>query len=151
MNTTQSVVIHGDADQVYRLASRVESWPEILPHYRSVEVLTPGDRERTVSMSCVRRFGPLLFPCRWRAEQQLLPEERKIRFRHLAGPAKGMEVEWRIEPEEDGVRTSIWHGMDSRIPVIGPMYTDWIVGRVFVTAVAGRTLERIKQIVESER
>lgn len=148
MNTVNFEFILGDPDRIFDLAARVEDWPSILPHYRRVEVVEPGESVRVVTMYCARRFGPLAWPCRWRARQELKPSERRILFRHLAGPAKGMEVEWRLIPGPQGVRTEIHHQL--RHP-LGRLYTDRIVGALFVQAIAGQTLRALKGIVEGER
>jgi len=150
MTTTNEITIDGPLERVFALASRVEAWPEILPHYRAVDVLEPGERSRLVSMHCVRDFGPLPFPCRWRAKQELRPEEGKILFEHVGGPTRGMRVEWRLESTPQGVRTVIWHELVPRVPLVGRAYTDWVVGPVFVHAIAGRTLATIKALVERE-
>jgi ribosome-associated toxin RatA of RatAB toxin-antitoxin module len=148
MNTVNSETIQGDPGRIFELAARVEDWPRILPHYRAVEVLEPGDRERVVFMHCARRFGPLNWPCRWRARQELRPMERRILFHHLAGPAKGMEVEWRLTPGDEGVVTEIHHRLDHPL---GRVYSDRIVGPLFVQAIAGETLRALKRIVEEKR
>ena len=146
MHTQHAVTIRGDIGEVYALAATVERWPEILPHYRRVDVIEPGESERVVSMQCVRSFGPLRWPCKWRAKQTLLPDENRILFRHLAGPVRGMEVEWRLRPVEDGIQTTIVHELSSKGPM-GVIYSRF-VGRVFISAIAGQTLGKIKELVE---
>ena len=148
MHTQNTVTIRGDVDRIYLYASQVERWPEILPHYRTVSILQAGDRERLVSMACVRSFGALKWPCRWRATQQLRPEENRILFSHVSGPARGMRVEWLLVSKPDGVETTIRHDLDSRTPW-GALYSRFI-GPVFVHNIAGKTLARIKEIVEGD-
>ncbi|HEY0867175.1 MAG TPA: SRPBCC family protein [Fimbriimonas sp.] len=151
MNTSNQVLIRGDREHIYRLASQVERWPDILPHYRAVDILDGDSRSRTVRMRCFRRFGPVNWPCQWLAEQELDPEAGKIRYRHLAGPAKGMRVEWSLECCGDSVRTTITHLFEPRIPIFGSIYSDRIVGPLFVSRIAGQTLETIKRYVEGEK
>ena len=148
MNTVNCALIQGDPTRIFELASRVEDWPRLLPHYRSVEVLETTTSDRLVFMHCSRHFGPFTWPCRWKARQELVPIERRILFRHIAGPAKGMEVEWRLTPQPEGVLTEIHHQL--RHP-LGPLYSDRIVGPLFVQAIAGETLKTLKRIVEGER
>src|SRR2546423_9710965 len=147
MHTQNSVTIRGDLESIYSYASKVERWPEILPHYRSVAILEPGDRERLVSMHCVRAFGAFLWPCKWRAKQRLLPEEGRILFDHVSGPARGMQVEWALIKRQDAVETTILHDLHSRTPC-GKLYSRFI-GPVFVQNIAGRTLAQIKELVEA--
>ncbi len=146
MTTTDSILIRAPRERVFALAAAVEEWPRILPHSRSVTVLEGDQRRRLVAMHCVRPFGALNFPCRWRATQELAPDEGSIRFTHVAGPTRGMEVEWKLEETPEGVRTSIHHELASRIP----LYAEGIVGPVFIRNIAGRTLATIKAIAERE-
>ncbi len=148
MQTHNSVVIDGDLDSVYNYASQVEKWPQILPHYRRVDILEPGARERLVSMHCIRAFGPIHWPCKWRAKQNLSPEDGRILFSHVSGPAKGMKVEWKLNRTPKGIETSIHHDLQSKTPW-GRLYAGFI-GPVFIQAIAGQTLNRIKALVESE-
>jgi hypothetical protein len=135
---------------VFAYAAEVERWPVILPHYRAVEILEAGETGRLVRMHCVRDFGPLDWPCKWRAIQEILPDEGRITYRHVGGPTRGMEVEWILEEGPDGVQTTIIHDLVSRLPLVGKFYADRIVGPLFVHAIAGRTLETIKGLVEAE-
>lgn len=151
MRTSNTVTIRGPIESVFRYAAEVERWPEILPHYRSVEVIEPGERERVVRMRCVREFGPVKWPCRWLARQEVHPEEHRILYRHLRGPAKGMFVEWALREGPEGVRTTIYHELRVGPPILGRIYSDLLVGPLFVHAIAGKTLATIKRLVEAVR
>jgi ribosome-associated toxin RatA of RatAB toxin-antitoxin module len=146
MHRQNTVAIKGDAKSIYALASQVEDWPKFLPHYRRVEILESGVRERLVSMRCVRAFGPVKWPCAWKAKQTLLPNENRILFTHVSGPVRGMEVEWKLEDFTDGVQTTIYHELPGR-GLLEKMYAGFI-GPVFISAIAGQTLSRIKELVE---
>ena len=150
MKTDNSLTIRGDLDLIYSYASAVERWPEILPHYRSVRVLETGPGERLVSMHCVRAFGFLHWPCKWRARQELRPEEGRILFSHISGPARGMRVEWLLRRIPGGVQTTIQHRLNSGRHVLARLYWDRIVGPLFVQSIAQRTLTCIKSLVEVE-
>src|SRR5579862_909539 len=102
MEISNQLTMDGELDTVYDYAAHVERWPEILPHYRRVEIIEAGERERLVAMHCVRSFGFVSWPCKWRARQELRPEEGRILFCHVAGPARGMRVEWLIEAVPEG-------------------------------------------------
>jgi ribosome-associated toxin RatA of RatAB toxin-antitoxin module len=149
MNTENSVTIRGDLRAVYAYAANVENWPAILPHYRSVQIIEPGDGERMVSMYCVRSFGFLRLPCKWRARQKLLPEEGRILYSHVSGPAQGMEVEWKLTDRPTGVETTIHHQLNRDSGWLRRVYSDWIVGPLFVQSIASRTLATIKRLVEA--
>jgi aromatase len=146
MHTETAVRIRGSVEAIFRYAARVEDWPRWLPHYRRVRVIETHGPERIVEMRARRSR----IPVRWWARQVLLPAERRIRYTHLRGITRGMEVEWRLEPEPDGsVAVTIVHDLDLRWPVIGRPVARWIIGPLFVEAIAGQTLRRIKALVES--
>lgn len=145
MHTETAIRIRGGVDAIFEYAARVERWPEWLPHYRSVRVLDTHGPERTVEMKA--RRGRL--PVWWWARQVRLPAERRIRYTHLRGVTRGMEVEWRLEPAAAGdVRVTIVHELTLRWPLIGGAVARWIIGPVFVEPIAARTLARIKALVE---
>ena len=146
MRTQNSVTIRGEIGNIYSLAAKVERWPEILPHYRKVQVLESNGNDRLVSMQCVRSFGGLRWPCKWRAKQTLLPNENRILFRHIAGPVCGMEVEWRLQPSQNGVQTTIQHDLEAK-NVWRRLFAAF-VGPVFIHPIASQTLSTIKQLVE---
>jgi hypothetical protein len=79
----------------------------------------------------------------------VLPAERRIRYTHLRGITRGMEVEWRLEPEDRGsVVVRVVHDLDLRWPVIGPVVAEWIIGPLFIEPIVRATLGRIKRLVE---
>lgn len=147
MDIENSVVIKGSADRIYAYAADVERWPIILSHYRQVTIEEPGDRDRLVCMHCVRDFGLLHWPCKWRARQELLPEEGRILYTHVSGPAKGMKVEWLLKDGPEGVRTTIVHGLASG-SALRRLFDKALLGPLFVRAIASQTLATIKRLVE---
>jgi aromatase len=146
MKTVNKVTIQGCPDRIFELAANIQDWPRILPHYRYVVIEEQSDRHKIARMGATRDG----FPVKWQARQELHSEERRIVFQHIGGISRGMDVEWRIEPGPDSVTVSIDHELSYPIPVIGPLFAEYIVGRLFVHNIAGKTLRCIKQIVESE-
>ncbi len=145
MHTETIVRIRGSIDAVFGYASQVENWPRWLPHYRAVRVIEARDDERIVEMKA-RRYR---IPVWWWARQVVLTAERRIRYTHLRGITRGMEVEWRLEPEAGGgVIVTVVHDLDLRWPVIGRPVAKWIIGPLFIEPIAGATLGRIKRLVE---
>src|ERR1051326_370185 len=89
-------------------------------------------------------------PLRWRAKQIVLAEARRIRFTHVWGVTRTMEVEWRFEPADGSeIAVTIVHDLRLRWPVIGGAVARWIIGPLFVEPTARATLGRIKRIVEN--
>jgi ribosome-associated toxin RatA of RatAB toxin-antitoxin module len=153
MHTENVIVMRGPLDRIVQLAADIEEWPRILPHYRWVTLLAGGGDRKTVEMAARRGAWPV----KWRAIQTIdrsgaIPE---IRYSHIWGPTKGMEVGWVFAPEPEGVRVRIWHTLDLQWPLIGPtplggLIADTIIGPHFVGHIAGLTLRTIKEIVERE-
>lgn len=146
MRTETIVRIRGSADVVFAYAARVEDWPRLLPHYRGVRVVVTEPGARIVEMRA--RRGPI--PVWWWARQVVLPAERRIRYTHLRGVTRGMEVEWRIAAAEESVVVTIVHDLSLRWPLIGRAIADWVIGPRFVEPIAGATLRRIKWLVEQD-
>ena len=144
MHTETVARIRGSADAVFAYATRVEDWPHLLPHYRVVRVVATEAGARIVEMRARRGRVPVW----WWARQVVMPRERRIRYTHLRGVTRGMEVEWRIAPAADGVVVTIVHDLSLRWPLIGRAVADWIIGPRFVEPIAGATLRRIKWLVE---
>ena len=143
--TTNEIVIAAPARRIYELAAATERWPEFLPHYRYFRVLEERGAERVVEMAAMRDFIPI----RWVAEQRNDPGVPMVRFRHLRGWTRGMDVVWRFEELESGTRVTIEH----RLAFIFPFAADWlgrnVVSKFFIENVAGKTLARMKVLAEA--
>lgn len=146
MRTANTVIMKGDLNRIVALAADTERWPVILPHYRWVTLLEGGGDTKTVEMAA--RRGK--FPVKWRAVQTV---ERGgptpvIRFRHIGGVTKGMEVAWTFDVQPDGVHVTIDHDFTPPWPVVGNLVSDRVIGPQFIEKIAGKTLATIKGIVE---
>lgn len=144
MHTETVARITGSADAVFAYAARVEDWPRLLPHYRGVRVIAARAGERIVEMRARRGRIPVW----WWARQVVLPDERRIRYTHLRGVTRGMEVEWHITPADGTVLVTIAHDLSLRWPLIGRAVANRIIGPMFVEPIAAATLRRIKWLVE---
>ncbi len=146
--STVSIVVHAPADLVFALCRDVQRWQDLLPHYVRSRPVGGASGPGLVVDFVARR--PLLevlgvgLPVAWRARTWNDPASRRLRFRHLAGATRGMEVTWRIEPEATGCRVSIEHIFTPRMP-------GWarFVDRAFTRPIAGRTLATFKGIAEA--
>ena len=146
MQTANVVEMAGDLDNIVALAADTERWPVILPHYRWVTLLEGGGDHKTVEMAARRDW----FPVKWRARQDVERDGPTpiIRFHHIAGVTKGMDVAWTFEPTPSAVRVQISHDFTPPWPIVGNIVSDRIIGPQFVEAIAGKTLNTIKGIVE---
>jgi ribosome-associated toxin RatA of RatAB toxin-antitoxin module len=144
MHTVDEIAINASVRRVFELAVDVTRWPEILPHYRWVKVVSQGWGPRTLEMAARRAW----FPVKWTAEQRVVPAEGRVLYRHTAGLTAGMEVEWRIAEWEGGTHVVIEHRLRSRSPILRTRLAERVVAG-FVHGIAERTLAHIKLTAET--
>jgi uncharacterized membrane protein len=149
MHTENRIVIKAPVHRVYELASRVEDWPCLLPHYRYVHVIDTavGDdpRSRLVKMGATRSG----IPVSWTSLQHLDARKRVIRYRHVGGVTRGMDVVWTLEPANEGTRVTIEHDLLSSRWWLRPTPSAYIVGSIFVESIADKTLAGVKRAAEA--
>ena len=148
MRSTIGIDIAAPPELVFGLARRVERWDRLLPHYaRSRAVVAGPDGTLVTEFVARRTFVPLLglgLPVAWRARTWAEPEVCRLRFVHVAGATKGMDVTWRIEAAPAGCRVSIEHDFRPRLPGFAAF-----VDRAFTRPIAGRTLATFKALAEA--
>lgn len=156
MKLTDSIFIKGDYGRIFELAANVEEWARILPHYRYVRVLRRDGNRKLVKMSAWRDFIPVT----WSAVETVYPaagdpregaEPGRITFHHVGGMVKGMDVQWSFQVREKDVLVTISHDLqDPPFPVkiLGDRLIDMLVGRGFISNIAGKTLRRVKLVAE---
>jgi hypothetical protein len=75
-----------------------------------------------------------------------------VRFRHIGGITKGMDVEWRLEPRDNGTFVRLVHAWDGpRWPLVGVLAATALIGPVFVHGIASRTVRGLGRLAERER
>jgi ribosome-associated toxin RatA of RatAB toxin-antitoxin module len=145
--TTIGIDIDAPPDLVFALAQDPLRWPALLPHYvRARELSRDGGRPVTEFVAR-RPLLPVLgigLPVAWVSRTWSEPERRRLRFHHLRGATRGMDVTWRIEPHGGGTRVTIEHRFAPRIG-------GWavFVDRWFTRPIASRTLRTFKALAES--
>lgn len=151
MHTVDMRIIAAPPERVFRHASRVDLWPRILPHYRWVRLRDPRpDGARLVEMSAYRPFGLFTWPTWWESEMWVDEPRREVRYRHVRGVTRGMDVLWTMEPHQAGTRATIVHEWTGpRWPLIGPWAADFVIGPLFVSGIASRTLLGIAKAAEA--
>ncbi|HJS42057.1 MAG TPA: SRPBCC family protein [Gemmatimonadales bacterium] len=149
MRTVDRIRIHAPYVRVFAAASSVTRWPSILPHYRWVRLLD----DRLVEMAAWRPFGGGLinYPTWWVSEMTIDRPVGEIRYRHVRGITRGMDVVWRVVEADDGfVDVEVVHTWDGpRWPLIGRLAADLVIGPVFIHGIASRTLAGIKRHAEN--
>lgn len=152
MISTIAIDVAAPPGLVFALAMDVERWERLLPHYaRSRAVQRRADGPLVVDFVARRPLPGVLggmlglgLPVTWRARTWNEPSTRRIRFAHVAGATKGMDVTWRIDAVDGGSRISIDHVFRPRVPLFAEF-----VDRGFTRPIAGRTLATFKALAEA--
>lgn len=130
--------------EAFAYATRVDRWPTLLPHYRWVRFLAGGPGEGgVVEMAARRDFGRLGWPIWWRSRMWVDAGRRQVRYRHIQGVTRGMEVLWQLEPAPGGCRVRVMHEWDAGPAFMGPLAPAVgrrVIGPLFVHYVADQTL-----------
>lgn len=153
MHSTIGIRIEAPSERVFALAGDISRWPGLLPHYQRVTVHGHRAGRLVAQMVAVRAFGPLPFPVTWRTEQWADasdPGDLRLRFLHLRGVTKGMDVTWHIRARAGGSDVTIEHEFQRKIPLIGKRLLPAFVDRFFTRPIAGRTLATFKRLAERE-
>lgn len=154
MRTVDERLSTAAPDECFRTAADVERWPRILSHYRWVRFRRrDGFASGLVEMAAWRRFGPLDYPVWWVSEMSHDPATRTVRYRHVDGITKGMDVLWEVQDTGDGrTRLRIVHEWEGPSwPVIGRLAANAVIGPRFVSHIAGMTLDGIARAAEAPR
>lgn len=157
MVTVDEQLVRSSLDTIFGLARNVEAWPQHLPHYRYVRFRDRrSDGGGVVEMSANRPFPlPLAqvhlnWPTWWLSEMSVNSTAPSIRFRHIGGVTKGMDVEWSFSPTPAGVHVRILHLWNGpAIPVVGIWAAMHVIGPVFIHGIASRTLAGLAAAAQS--
>ncbi|HYF79719.1 MAG TPA: SRPBCC family protein [Symbiobacteriaceae bacterium] len=135
-------------EAAFDLACRVDLWPALLPHYRWVRFHEGGPAAGggLVEMAARRDFGRFAWPVWWLSRMTVDQAARAVRYTHVAGVTRGMEVLWQLEPAGSGTRVTIIHEWEQGPTFAGPAARSVgrrIIGPLFVAAIADRTLNHL--------
>jgi ribosome-associated toxin RatA of RatAB toxin-antitoxin module len=162
VRSTIGVEVNAPAELVFRLVRDVERWPVLLPHYARADVIERHPDGAVTATFIARRPLPgpfrllgLGLPVAWRSRTWHEPDTLRLRFHHVAGATRGMDVTWRIEPTTAGCRVSIDHDFRRTLPIpvagrlLGHRLMPAVVDRFFTRPIAGRTLATFKALAET--
>jgi ribosome-associated toxin RatA of RatAB toxin-antitoxin module len=152
MRTVDEAWTDAPVDACFQAASDVERWPEILPHYRWVRFRSKnGSGPDVVEMAAWRNFPVWSWPTWWVSEMEVDEEGRRVLYRHVDGITRGMDVVWEVRPDGDGrTHLSIVHEWDGpRWPLIRGIAANLVIGPVFISHIAGRTLAGVVRAAEA--
>ncbi len=151
MHSTIAIDVAAPAELVFSLARDPERWERLLPHYARSRVVERRLDGSVVVDFVARRSMPLVgvlglaLPVAWRARTWSEPASLRLRFVHVAGATRGMDVTWRIEPTADrGCRVAIDHDFRPRFAPFASF-----VDRAFTRPIAGRTLATFRALAEA--
>jgi hypothetical protein len=106
MLTVDHIAIRAPIERVFAVAADIERWPGILAHYRWVRFLERQATGGVVEMAAWRPFGPLRYPVWWVSRMMVNRPAGEIRYRHLRGITRGMDVRpRRCVPHPGGDQT----------------------------------------------
>jgi len=156
MRTVDELLVRAPLATIFAIAADVVRWPVHLPHYRFVRFQeSDGAGGGIVEMSANRPFGPLNWPTWWTSLMEVqapgTTSAPAIRFRHIAGITKKMDVEWQFVTRPSGTHVRIvhlWNG--PRWPLVGSLAARGVIGPVFVHGIASRTLAGLARAAERE-
>jgi len=157
MERIDEQLVRSPLNTIFELAKKVEAWPEHLSHYRFVRFRERrSDGGGIVEMSANRPFPVPLTPLRvnwptwWLSEMSVNEAAPAIRFRHIAGITRGMDVEWTFATTPGGIHVRILHVWDGPpIPLIGIWAATYVIGPIFIHGIASRTLAGLATKAES--
>jgi ribosome-associated toxin RatA of RatAB toxin-antitoxin module len=143
------IPIHAPLARVFTVAQDVEQWPRFLAHYRWVRFLERGVDGGVVEMAAWRPFGVVRYPTWWVSEMAVDRAAHQIRYRHIRGITRGMDVEWRLVSSGAEVHVTIEHRWSGPAwPLVGGAIARLVIGPVFIHGIASRTLAGIKRHTE---
>jgi uncharacterized membrane protein len=145
MRTVDELLIRAPLRRVFEFAREVDRWPEHLRHYRYVRFQERASDE----MAAWRPFFSFRWPTWWKSQMTVDESKPNVRFRHIAGITRGMEVEWSFAPMGGATRVRIvhiWNG--PRWPIVGIVAAKVVIGPVFVHGIASRTLAGLAAAAE---
>jgi ribosome-associated toxin RatA of RatAB toxin-antitoxin module len=152
METVDRRIVRAPWRTIFELAKNVEAWPGHLSHYRYVKFRSrASDGGGVVEMSADRPFGPVGWPTWWLSEMSVDDGAPAIRFRHIGGITKGMDVEWSFRSVAEGTEVTILHVWDGPpVPFIGIPAATMVIGPVFIHGIASRTLAGLAVAAEAQ-
>ncbi len=139
MHSESSIIIYSTLDKIFETAADLSLWTKILPHYRYINFLEKKSTKFTVEMAAKRNWIPI----KWTSDVSILPDKKEIHFHHLKAFTKGMEVVWTFTQLDNGVDVRIVHDLKSKIPIIGKVIAEQIVGKRRIHKVISEVCELV--------
>lgn len=152
MRSRISIDVAAPPRTVFDLARDITRWPALLPHYRKVTIYSRESDHVTASMTAIRPLWRSGLPVSWQSEQwadETNAADLQLRFVHVGGATRGMDVTWHIRPTANGCSVTIEHVFQRRLPLVGDELLPRVVDRFFVRPIATQTLATFKRLAEA--
>lgn len=149
MRTVDRCLMRAPIERVFEAASDVERWPQLLPHYRWVTMRERSNGAGIVEMAAWRPFGVVKYPTWWVSRMEVDRQDWQVRYQHIDGITRGMNVVWQLVSQNGDTDVTIvheWTGPDW--PLIGGVAAELVIGPIFIHGIASRTLAGIARHVE---
>ncbi len=122
MRSSLAIDVAAEPAVVFAVARDVSRWDRLLPHYARSRVIQAEPGGTAIVSFIARRPLPgpfgllgLGLPVAWRSRCWAEPEPPRLRFVHLGGATRGMDVTWLIEPAATGCTVTIEHDFRPRL------------------------------------
>jgi ribosome-associated toxin RatA of RatAB toxin-antitoxin module len=145
---TGTIEVSADPAATFRVARKVESYPDFMPDVRSIRVLERRDDgySRTewvghVSVASIDR------DVRWVEDAWWTEDELRSRFELVEGDYKHYRGEWKFEAVDRGTRIILTVDFDLGLPLVGALIAK-LLDRIMQNNIDGM-LQAIKNRVES--
>jgi len=150
MHTVDRITIRAPMGRVFEAAREVERWPAILSHYRWVHMLERQPAGGVVEMAAWRPFGIARYPTWWVSRMTVDDAAREIRYQHVRGITRGMDVRWHLAARApEGVDVTVEHMWAGPRWPFGRWIARAVIGPVFIHGIASRTLAGLKRHLEA--
>jgi ribosome-associated toxin RatA of RatAB toxin-antitoxin module len=144
VHTGNSILIRAPRERIFEIVSDLSRWTEHLPHYRYVKRLGKDGEREIVAMSARRGIIPVSWVSTYHADRETL----EMHFEHIRKWTKGMVVVWKLNGTRDGTRVDLVHDLRFRFRPLA-WFAEPVIAS-FVSAIAVKTLETFKEIIERE-
>jgi hypothetical protein len=103
-----------------------------------------------VEMAAWRPFGIARYPTWWVSRMTVDDAAREIRYRHVGGITRGMDVRWHLAARApEGVDVTVEHMWAGPRWPFGRWIARAVIGPVFIHGIASRTLAGLKRHLEA--
>lgn len=140
-----SIVIKSSIDKVYNIASKIDNFPDFMPHVKTSKIIKKQGNKREVEMSAVVNG----IKSHW-ISASTTDKNKKITYKQIKGVCKVMGGEWRFNKVPDGTSITLTHNFDPGLSIIGKLLGRIIIKK-WVDKYSLLTLGAIKERAERRK